>query len=83
MLVEDTLRTCAQYLTTARREDSEEHRDQNFHSLVLRGKLRTTVWWITERDTGGVLQPAERCAKTGERVMEVLHTNHPEARPTT
>ena len=53
MLVEGTLRTCTQYLTAARREESKEHRAQNFRSLVLRGKLRTEVWWITERKTGG------------------------------
>ena len=47
--------------------------------MVLRGKLRAVVWWITERETGGVPQPAERCTNTGERVMEVLRTKHPEA----
>ena len=55
MFVEDILRTCAQYLTTALREESEEHRDRNFHSLVLLGKLRTAVHWITERETGGII----------------------------
>ena len=66
MLEENNLRTCTQYLTIARREDSKEHRSQNYHRLVLRGKLRTAVRWITERETGGVLQPGERCKKTGE-----------------
>ena len=28
-----------------------------------------------------MLQPAERCTKTGEKVMEVLRTKRPEARP--
>ena len=55
MLVEDTLHTCAEYLTVARIEDTADHRAQTFHSLVLRGKLRTVVRWITERETGGVL----------------------------
>ena len=53
MLLEDTLRTRGQYLIAAHREESEEHRGQNFHSLVLRGKLRTAVRWIMERETGG------------------------------
>ena len=35
MLVEDTLCTCTQYLTTARRQESEENRSQTFYSLVL------------------------------------------------
>ena len=47
MLAEDMLRMCAEYLTVARREETAEHRAQNYHSLVLRGKLRTAVKWIT------------------------------------
>ena len=61
MLVGDTLRSCEEYLTSARREETAEHRSQTYHSLVLRGKLRSVVRWITERETGGVLQPGERC----------------------
>ena len=83
MLVEDTLRTCTEYLTVARREETADHRAQTFHSLVLRGELRTAVRWITERETGGVLQPGNQCTKTGDRVMEVLRYKHPEARTPT
>ena len=43
MLVEDTLRMWAQYLTVARREESKEHWAQTYHNLVLQGKLRTAV----------------------------------------
>ena len=43
MLVEETLRTCVQYLIAARREESEEHRAKTHHSLVLQLKLQTTV----------------------------------------
>ena len=32
---------------------------------------------------GGVLQPRDRCTKTGDRVMEVLRTKHLEARTPT
>ena len=80
MLVKDTLRLCEEYLTVARREETAEHQAQTYHSLVLRGKLRTAVQWITERETGGILQPGERCTKTGDQGMEVLSTKHPEAR---
>ena len=69
MLVDDTLCMCAQYLTVARREESDDHQSQTYHSLVLGGNLRMSVRWITDRETGGVLQPGERCKKTGERVM--------------
>ena len=56
-----------------------EHQAQTYHSLVLRGKLQTAVWWITERETGGVLRTGDNCTKTRYRVMEVLRTKHPEA----
>ena len=69
MLVGDTLRSCKEYLTSARREETAEHQAQTYHSLVLRGKLRLVVRWITERETGGVLQPGDRCEKTGDRVL--------------
>ena len=56
-----------------------EHRAQTYHSLVLCGKLRSAVRWITERETGGVLQPRERCKKTGDRDLEVLRAKQQEA----
>ena len=60
-----------------------EHQAQTYQSLVLCGKLRTAVRWITEREMGGFLQPGYRCMKTGDRVMEVLRAKHPEARTPT
>ena len=60
VLVGDNLRSCEEYLTAARREETAEHRAQTYHSLVLHGKLRSAVRWITERETGWVLQPRER-----------------------
>ena len=53
MLAEDTLQACKEYLTIAQREDTAEHWAQTYHSLVLRGKLRMAVRWITERETAG------------------------------
>ena len=77
--MEDTLCTCAEYLTIARREKLAEHRAQTYHSLVLQGKLRMAVQWITERETSSVLQPSERCKEMGERVIKVRRTKHLEA----
>ena len=65
MLVEDTLRSCEEYLTVSQREETAEHRAQTYHSLVLRVKLRTAVQWITERETGGFLQPGGKVYKNG------------------
>ena len=57
MLVEDTPRYSTQYLTAVSREETAEHRAKTFHGLVLRGKLRTAVRWITERKKGWGLAP--------------------------
>ena len=65
MLVEDTLRSSTHYLTAVRREETAEHRAKIFHGLVLRGKLRMAVRWITEREKGRVLLSEEQCTKTG------------------
>ena len=43
MLIVDTLRTCAEYLTVARREKMTEQQAQTFHILVLCDKLQTAV----------------------------------------
>ena len=79
MIVEDTLRTCSEYLSVAQRDETVEDWAQTFHSLVLWGKLRTALRWIKEWETGGVLQTGERCTKTGDQVMGVLHSKHLEA----
>ena len=60
MLVEDTLRTCVDYLSVAHREETVEHPAQTYHSLVLWEKKLTAVRWITERKIGGLLQTGER-----------------------
>ena len=39
MLVEETLQTCMQYLTTTDREESKDPMAKNYHFLVLRVKL--------------------------------------------
>ena len=43
MMLEDTARTCVQYLYTRRGYDSLEHRTKIYHSLVLWEKLRSSV----------------------------------------
>ena len=81
MQVEYTLMSSTQYLTAVRQEETADHRAKTFHGLVLCGNLQTAVRWIMEREKGGVLLPEEHCTETGERVMEVLRTKHPEACP--
>ena len=79
--MEDALRSCTQYLTDARQDETKEHWAKTYHSLVLLGKLRTAMRWRTEREKGGVLLPEDKCTKTGESVMEVLYTKNPDACP--
>ena len=83
MPAEDTARTCAQYISTRRGEDTAEHQEKISHSLELRDKLCSDFWLITDREKGRVLQPGEICPKTGKPVLEVLRSKHPGARPTT
>ena len=79
MFVGYTLRSCEEYLTADRREETAEHWAQTYHILLLRGKLRSAVRWITEQETGGDFQPVDRYEKTGDRVLEVLRAKYPEA----
>ena len=65
MLVEKTLHTCAQHLTVSHREESKEPWAKTYHSLVLQGKLRMTVLWITERETGVYLSPCRGAQRQG------------------
>ena len=81
MLVEDALRSCTQYLIAVRRDETEKNQAKTYHILVLHGKLQTAVRWITEWGKGGVLLLEDKCTKMGERVMEMLCTKHPDARP--
>ena len=39
----------------------------------------TSVRWITERGKGCVFQPEDKCIKLGDKVIEVLHSKHPDA----
>ena len=81
MLVEDTSHTFKPNLSTSKGEESPEHRTKIYHSLVLRGKLRSEVWWITDRDKGGLFQPEETCPKTGLPILDVLRSKQPETFP--
>ena len=83
MLMKDALRSYTQYFTAVRREETAEHRAKTYHILVLYRKIRTAVRWITKREKGEVLLPEGKCTETGEHVMELLRTKHPDACPPT
>ena len=63
----------------AKQEQEHKHSIKIFHRLMIQGKLRAAVLWITERNCKGLLNPTDRIkAKTpadGEKetsVTEVL-----------
>ena len=44
---------------------------------VLLGYLRTACCRVTDRHGNGVLHPNGVCTKTGEPILDVLHSKHP------
>ena len=49
MMVKDTMHTWNHFLTASCWDDTEDQRWRTYTSLVLHGKLRAAVWWITDR----------------------------------
>eukprot|EP00957_Ditylum_brightwellii_P197677 15059899-Ditylum_brightwellii.AAC.1 len=45
--------------------------------MLLQGKLRQAVRWVTGQDKGVLLQPTNTCSKTGLPVEEVFLSKHP------
>ena len=48
-----------------------------FASLMMKGKVRSAMWWLSERASGGVLDPMQE-VKKGVTVLETLKSKHPE-----
>ena len=44
--------------------------------MVIEGKLRAGVRWLTSRDGGGVLNPEDADTKSGRPVIDVLREKH-------
>ena len=58
---------------------TDEQMSKTYTRLVLEGKLRQAVRFITQRDQGGVLQMAALDSKSGLPVLDVLKSKHPDA----
>jgi hypothetical protein len=80
MLTQDTERTALAQLARVRGTQTPEQRAKTYARLVLQGKLRAAVRWLTEREKGGVLLPSDLDSKTNEPVIDVLRSKHPDAK---
>jgi hypothetical protein len=78
-LVDDTEVEIRSRISSTRPRD-EEAQARAFNARVLSGRLRSACRSLTSRDGGGVLQPDDKCTKTGHPVVEVLRSKHPDLR---
>ena len=56
---------------------TDKHIAKTYTYLPTQGKLRQLVWFVTEREGGGVLMGNEINNKSGNRVLGVLISKHP------
>eukprot|EP00978_Attheya_sp_CCMP212_P013894 scaffold35059_cov31-Attheya_sp.AAC.1 len=80
MLVQDTVKTSLSLLSHVRHQMDDQEIARTYNRMVLQGKLRQAVRWITQRHKGGMLYLDDIDVKTGKPVIDVLKSNHPEAR---
>ena len=57
--------------------DDDDSIARRYHSMVIEGKLREAVRWVTTRDGGGVLHPDNINQKSGKTVAKVLESKYP------
>ena len=72
-------------LDKKRREQAFDHTERVFHRLMIAGKIRSAVRWVTERERGGLLKPTDVTTAINEEgqkvemtVIEALRLKHPE-----
>ena len=60
------------------READDDSIAQTYHSMVIDGRLRAGVRWLTNRDGGGILNPEDADTKTLRPVIDILREKHPD-----
>ncbi len=93
VLMQEAMRCSETFLKRYRKENRQgahDHTVKVFHRLMLQGKLRSAVRWITERDQHGLLQPTDLTkikdasgVEVDMPVIDALRTKHPEPGVTT
>ena len=60
---------------------NDKHVSKVFASLLMKGKVRKAMRWLSERANGGVLDPMQELKK-GVTVLKTLKSKHPEPHKT-
>eukprot|EP00957_Ditylum_brightwellii_P201833 15327426-Ditylum_brightwellii.AAC.1 len=81
VLVEDTIKVNKRQQPMGQHNKSAEHIRRVYTQMLLQGKLRQAVLWVTGRDKGGLLLPSDTDTNTGLAVKEVLLSKHPDPTP--
>ena len=72
---------CDRNLPKSSGKMNEEREAKIFSDLILQGRLREAVRFITDRQGGGVMDPNDDAGKpAGKTVLQVLIDKHPEQR---
>jgi hypothetical protein len=79
-LVQDIVGEAMKVVGSGQDTANEELIAQKYNHMVLDGKLRATVRFVTACDGGEFLLPQDACTKTGRPVIEVLQSQHPDTR---
>ena len=78
MLIQDTERCMSTYLSAKRGTLTAKQRAKIFHMKMLQGDVREAVRYLTDRSKGGVRLPNNTDKKTGDSVVQVLESKHPD-----
>ncbi len=76
-LVQDIIGEAMRGVGSGRDTANDERIARKYNHMVLNGKLCTAAM---AHNGGGVLLPQDACTKTGQLVMEVLQSQHPDTR---
>jgi hypothetical protein len=79
-LVQDIIGEAMRGVGSGRDTANKELIARKYNHMVLNGKLQAAVRFAMAHDGGGVLLPQDACTKTGQPVMEVLQSQHPNTR---
>eukprot|EP00957_Ditylum_brightwellii_P103924 7918298-Ditylum_brightwellii.AAC.1 len=77
VLVEDTIATNRTQQPIIQHREILEHVRCVYTWILLQGKLQQAVHWITSQEKGELLQPSDRCSKTGKLINKVLLSKNP------